>query len=481
MIACAEKPIVKWAKSAFGASDNGSQSITSDTKGNVYVTGYFIKSMTFGSKNITTKNACTWNVFIAKYNPLGNIVWVRSAGGNDSDYGIAIAVDKQENIYLAGIYRSSSISFGSYNLINNDNYGKSFIVKYDSCGNVLWAKNVAKSSSSIGIFSICTDKEGNIYATGHFQDHSINFGKHNLINDNALNQDAFIAKFDTQGNSLWIKSFGGIYNDVGSAISVDTTGNIYVAGYFESPTIIFDSITISNNNVNHPTRDIYIVKYTKSGKLAWVRSVGGNNTDEVTTMKVDNSGNVYLGGYFKSNSINFGSITLTNTNQVYIKDFIAKYDTNGNALWAKSGGNTTKNDAINSISTDKYGNVYSTGYFESPFITFDTVRLTNKGSFSQDLFVTKQNPSGNVMWAEDFGGAGNDSGKSIATDTNGYVYLTGQFSSPSLSFDSKTLNNSTGLNELFVVKLFSNSRHVKHRVLPTITNKGLIKDYYLPR
>jgi len=266
---------------------------------------------------------------------------------------------------------------------------------------------------------------------------------------------------------------------MGSAIAVDTTGNVFVAGYFESPSIIFDSIHICNNNVNHPSRDIYMVKYTKAGKLAWARSMGGNNTDEVTSMKVDNSGNVYLGGYFKSNSINFGNMTLTNTNQGSIKDFIVKYDTNGKALWTKSGGNTTKNDAINSLSTDKYGNVYATGYFESPFITFDTVRLTNKGSCTQDLFITKQDPSGNVLWAKAFGGAGNESGKSIASDSYGNVYLTGQFSSPTLSFDMKPLDNSSGSNELFVVKLFSNSNHVRHRLLPTASKKVSIKDDYV--
>ena len=453
----AEKPIVKWIKSAGGIYEDAAQSIVSDINGNIYITGYFLSSsITFNTTTLFNSNIGEPHIFIVKYDSIGNVLWARSSGNYDSGYGLSVAIDKSGNAYVSGFFKSSQIIFGTFSLYNNSGgyYGKSFLVKYDTFGKEQCAKtSISNTSNSMN--SVCSDIIGNVYVTGHFQDASISFGSNTIYNSGYPDQEVFVVKYDSLGNTIWAKSFGGANNDVGNSVYIDSGGNLIVTGVFASSSISFGTQVLLNNG--YGSRDVFIIKYDSNGNLLWANSLGGNSNDIANSVTTDLLGNIYVGGYYSSNTIIIGNTTLTNSNSGYSKNFIAKYDSNGNALWAKSGSNSTQNDAINSLCTDKYGNVYSTGYFDSPSITFDTVKLTNKSPYSQDLFVTKYNTLGNVIWAKDYGGTGNESGKSISSDKNGNVYLTGQFTSPSLAFDSKTILNSSGSYDLFVVKLNTNS------------------------
>lgn len=457
IFANAEKPIVKWANRSGGNSDDLSQSMATDTNGNIYVAGYFLSSsITFGSTTLNNAYQNEPHIFLVKYDSIGNVLWAKSTGIYDSGYGLSVTVDKSGNAYVSGFFKSSQITFGTFSLFNNSGgyYGALFIVKYDASGKEQWAKtSISNTSNSMN--SVCTDNLGNVYATGHFQDNSITFESITISNSNSPNQEVFIVKYNSLGNIIWAKSFGGDNNDVGNSVSVDQKGNLFVTGVFASSSILFGSTVLTNNSPG--SQDIFIVKYDTNGNLIWAKSAGGNSNDVANSITTDQLGNTFIGGYYKSSSINFGNTTLNNTNSGFSKNFIAKYDTNGNVMWAKSGSNSTQNDDINSLNADKYGNIYTTGYFDSPSITFDTVKLTNKSQYSQDLFVTKYDTSGKVIWAKEFGGTGDDYGKSISADNYGNVYLSGQFTSPTLAFDSKILSNATGSNDIFVAKLFSNS------------------------
>src|SRR5690606_28720910 len=123
--------------------------------------------------------------------------------------------------------------------------------------------------------------------------------------------------------------------------------------------------------------DIFLVKYNASGKVLWATHAGGTGNDNSNSVSTDALGNVYITGNFMSESITFGTDTLTRKG--YSDIFLAKYDARGNALWAKSVGGTKRNYA-NSVSADASGNVYITGYFDSDSITFGTTTLTNAGS-----------------------------------------------------------------------------------------------------
>ncbi|MCX6146500.1 MAG: SBBP repeat-containing protein [Candidatus Kapabacteria bacterium] len=181
-------------------------------------------------------------------------------------------------------------------------------------------------------------------------------------------------------NCLWAKKAGGTTEDVSNSVTTDASGNVYVTGYFTSPTITFGTTTITNTG----GYDIFIVKYDAAGTVLWAKSAGGTDSDYGSSLTTDASGNVYVTGRFVSPTITFGTTTLTNPGGYDI--FIVKYDAAGTVLWAKSAGGTS-DDHGRSVSTDASGNVYVTGYFTSPTITFGTTTLTNAGE--NDIFIAK--------------------------------------------------------------------------------------------
>ena len=218
-----QAPDWAWAKSAGGNLYDYSQSITTDAVGNVYITGVFSSStLTFGNTTLINAGGC--DVFIAKYDPNGNVLWAKSAGDNNTDCGTGITTDVVGNVYLTGRF-SSTITFGNITLSSAGDIDI-FIVKYDSDGNVLWAQS-AGGNSEDEIHSIATDAVGNVYITGYFNSSTLTLGNITLANTYAWRSDIFIAKYDPNGNVLWAKSAGGSDTDCGIGIAADAVGNVY--------------------------------------------------------------------------------------------------------------------------------------------------------------------------------------------------------------------------------------------------------------
>jgi len=283
---------------------------------------------------------------------------------------------------------------------------------------------------------ISTDANGNVYVTGYFQSPSITFGTTTLTNTGAF--DIFVVKYDASGNVLWAKGVGGTKDDVGNGISTDANGNVYVTGFFYSTSITFGTTTLKNHS--NSTNDIFIVKYDANGNVLWAKNEGGLGYEFGKSVATDANGNVFVTGNFSSSTITLGTSTLSNTSAFAWDIFVVKYDASGNALWAKGAGGTTSEYA-NGISTDAKGNVFVTGGFYSASISFGTTTLKNTMANSSDIFVVKYDAGGNVLWAKNEGGTDEDDGYSISTDANGNAFLTGQFKSPSITFGAITLTN----------------------------------------
>ena len=134
-------------------------------------------------------------------------LWAQSAGGTSGDEGRSCATDASGNVIATGLFSSPTITFGT-TVLTNAGGNDMFIVKYDPSGNVLWAKS-AGGTSGAGGNSCTTDASGNIIATGYFTSPTITFGTTVLTNANAGSSDIFIVKYDSGGNVLWAKSEGG--------------------------------------------------------------------------------------------------------------------------------------------------------------------------------------------------------------------------------------------------------------------------------
>ncbi len=394
-------------------------------------------------------------------------LWATSAGGTDYDWGLSLALDASGNAYVTGSFSSPTITFGTTTLTNSGNSSSSrddfFLVKYDANGNVLWATSAGGTDDDEGR-SLALDASGNVYVTGYFFSSTITFGSYTLTNVGF--SDVFLVKYDANGNVLWATSAEGITIDRSSSLALDASGNAYVTGAFSSSTITFGSYTLTNVN----DFDVFLVKYDANGNVLWATSAGGTDTDESCSLALDASGNAYVTGNFSSPTITFGATTLTNSGSYDI--FLVKYDANGNVQWANSATGIVW-DNVFSVATDASGNAYVTGKFSSPTITFGTTTLTNSGNSSSsrdDFFLVKYDANGNVQWAKSATGIFGDYGVSVATDASGNAYVTGNFSSPTITLGTTTLTNSGGY-DIFLMKYNANGN-----VLWATSAKGITSD-----
>jgi hypothetical protein len=432
-----------WAKSAGGANNEYGQSTCTDANNNVLTTGIFqTPTIVFGTATLTNAGNGA-DVFVVKHNAAGNVLWARSIGGaNSPDNGSGIATDPSGNVLITGAFQSPTLTIGSATLINSGNWDI-FIAKYDASGNFLWARSSGGYFSDMGQ-SVSTDASGNVLLTGHFSSSTIAFGSTTLTNSGS-GYDIYLVKFDASGNTLWARSAVGTSFDYGQGVSTDASGNVVLTGFFQSPTLTFGTATLTCAGGGY---DLFVAKYSASGNVLWAQSAGGSSSDLAQSISTDASGNILVTGYFNSATFIYGSSTLTSSGLTNI--FVLKYDAAGNAVWAKSSAGSLYDDGGYGIATDASSNVYVTGSFQSPTVSFGTATLTNAGSGS-DIFIVKYNAAGNLVWAKSAGGTTVDYGQSIAIDANGDVLVSGYFDN-TLSLGTITLTNGGG-NDLFIAKL----------------------------
>lgn len=400
-----EEPTIEWLKQ-FGTSENDRDGgIAVDSAGNVYMVGE--TSGTFPNQTYFGGGA---DMFIAKYNSAGNQVWVRQFGTSGTDDGITedsmgIAIDSFGNIYVTG---------------NTD--WSANIAKYDSEGNQKWFKliyngtwrgdEIAVAESSGEVF---------IYVTGYG---SFGFGL----------CDAFIAKFDSNGNQIWLKGFGTGDYEWGMGIVTDPQGNVYVTGgtYGALPNC---------NCTNQGNLDLFIVKYDSNGNQIWVKQFGTSGWEVGYEAAIDSLGYIYvvsLTGYWDApNGYDY---------------LLLKYHNNGDLIWTKQFG-TSAQDFAEGIAIDSSGSIVVSGYQQS-----------GSDYTQRDMFVAKYNSSsGEQVWFKQIGTSGCDftQGGSIATDLSGNIYIAGSTNGifPGQSYAG-------GWFDVFIAKLSTET----FEILPPVAN-----------
>ncbi|PCJ27667.1 MAG: hypothetical protein COA97_03350 [Flavobacteriales bacterium] len=363
--------------------------------------------------------------------------WGEGFGGGDIDDANSIVVDILGNSYIVGnfwgtvIYNTGSIVMPLVSEGLND----VFILKLDSTGAGAWIKQIGDISYDEG-FSITIDAFGDVLVTGRFTN-TVDFGLGGnatyLSSSPLWKSDVFILKINTNGNLIWAKSMGGVENDASKSIATDKVGNVYTTGFYQGagPADFDPGAGVFNLSGG----GYFIQKLDKNGNFFWAKGgIGGRaGGDDIA---VDEFGSVLVtGSYFGTTDFDPGpntfNVTSSNSNDIYIQ----KLDSNGNFIWAKSMGGAS-NDAGVAITTDSFGNVYTTGMFSGtadfdPGIGSDS--LTPVGSL--DVFIQKLDSNGDLVWAKSVGGTSMEVGTDITVDINNNIYLTGWFRD-TVDFDS---------------------------------------------
>ncbi|HET6990895.1 MAG TPA: SBBP repeat-containing protein, partial [Bacteroidia bacterium] len=394
-----------------------------------------------------------------KYDEWGNMLWVKQAGfgQNSINQGTSVATDNSGNIFITGTF-GDTISFGTTQLVCSltTNGRHIFLAKYNSSGNVLWAKQMGGGWDDKAR-SVSTDGFGNCYVAGDYQGSANDtFGNFILNNSDPSHHNMFIAKFDLSGNAVWARmATGSSGNIIGYSVKGDNAGNCYLVGGSEGAfDIDFGTNSLPCNNYRYTA---FLVKYDANGYLLWARGSSGTAETVPQSVSLDPSGNIFMTGYFfgyayTDSVLTFGSLVLNNSSHsTNVFDvFLVKYDQSGTPIWAKSEGGLIYNDIGSSVFADAAGNSYITGSFETPTISFGSFVLNGNGL--RNLFLVKYGPGGNVHWAINVPSNSFDEGNSVAVDTAGNCFVAGEFSSPTIAFDSNLLAG-TGLgDQMFIAK-----------------------------
>lgn len=260
-------------------------------------------------------------------------------------------------------------------------------------------------------------------------------------------------------NFEWAKSFGGTGNDIGYSSITDSQGNLFSTGFFRD-IVDFDPGFGNYSLTSLGGSDIFITKLDSNGDFVWAKQIGGSGEDAGHGITLDNSGNIFISGYFSATTDFDPSIATSTLMSIGSTDlFVSKYDNQGNLIWAKNAGANSHDEAL-AIAIDQLGNVYTTGSFFGT-VDFNPGPAINNliaSSLSYNAFILKLDSNGNYVWAKSISGNPcNSQGYSIKRDLSNNIYVVGYFSG-NTDFDPNTSTywiNSIGTNDAFILKVDS--------------------------
>jgi uncharacterized protein YegP (UPF0339 family) len=398
---------------------SGSRGISVDSSKNAYTTGSFSGTVDFGGGDVTS-NAVS-DIFVVKLDSDGNFQWVYTAGGSGNDRAVDIGTDSSGNSYITGNF-SETVNFGGGDVTSAGNSDDIFVVKLDSDGNFQWVYTAGgtqdgTSSTTLkfdGGTGIDIDSSGNVYITGIF-DTVVDFGGGNV---SSSGKDIFVLKLDTDGNFQWVYNVLSSGNDDANSITTDPSGNTYTTGYFYN-TADFGGGDVTSNGYN----DIFVVKLDSDGNFQWVYTAGGTGVDELHAIAIDSSDNVLTTGYLSS-TVNYGGGVRISA--VTVTALVLKLDSFGSLVWVNAYGGQGAQEGLG-IAVDSSDNIFTTGYFYNT-VDFGDGDVTSTGN--EDIYILKLNSSGSFQWIKTYGSTAAstsyyDVTNDITVDTDGNVYTVG--------------------------------------------------------
>ncbi len=461
----------EWGMAIGGTALDLSRALAVDEDGNAYVTGCFNGLVDFNPMDpakpdtlraLLTSGDQLGDIYVYKLTADGKLGWIKRFK-NASGQGYGIALDKKKNIYITGDFsrkadfnpsdapadtffltpegaRADGNLTGNTSTTNMD----VFVIKLDSSGNFVWAKNFG-SPAWEQAFGIALDDNENVFVTGHFN-RTANFdivgGNPNAtltsLNSN-FSYNAFVLKLRSNGDFAWVKGILGKGAGRGKGVATDQYGNVYAVGEF------YDSISLdparkyyqlgTGVTVARGNYDGYVVKLDSSGSYMWGKIFGGDKEDRCNAVAVDrDSGYVYSVYEMQSDSVDFGIANQLMRLRGFMDVAILKMDWDGNPVWQKNYGGFYSNTYGSCMVLDsKRGNIYIGGCYsyETNFNTgnnpSDTF-LIRRPFGGNDTYINQVKTDGGFGWAKSFPSGTTPSwGYGIGLGPLGSVYSTGWF------------------------------------------------------
>lgn len=340
-----------WSVSFGSANDQSATSVAVDSLGNIFITGYFIGSLSL-DKELKSSGASK-DVFVAKLDSQGVPKWSKAFGDASNQTGQSVAVDKDGNVIIAGDFMGS-VNFGAGAMQSTGDYDV-FVAMLDANGNRMWEEGLGGTTTQRSK-AVAVDGDRNVLVTGSFSA-SMQVGGETL---QGTENDMYLVKFTPSGEVTWSRQFGGPSSQFGTKLAVDPKdGSIAVGGFF------LDSISLGGETLmtaGAGLSSIFIGKLNADGGHVWSKAFG-DGTATVNGLTVDVFGNVLATGDFQA-SINLGGSALQSSGDSDV--FLAKLGADGKHVWSKSFGDANGQFGT-AIAVDPFGGVLATAHMAGTF------------------------------------------------------------------------------------------------------------------
>ncbi len=502
---------VEWTNQIGGSSSEIINSVVETSDGG-YIAGGYFSSDEIKIENETVTNNGSSDGLIVKGNSKGEVEWIRSIGGNESEQIKSIAETSDGDYIAVGNSSSDEIKVENEVVTNNGDYD-GIIIKYSNKGDIKWAKNIGGSDydyissvvetndggcilggyfrsdnviigkdtiTSIGSSIIKCDKEGELKTINQIEGEieSIaltssegiliggNFGRILKVGDEKLTSngldDGMVIKLENQEMPIPLvsdaKVIGKNSSDTINSVRETNDGGYIVGGYFSETIQVENEELKSNGGI-----DGLIIKYNNLGEVEWSKNIGGNYDDYIKLVTQMSDGSYIAIGYFRSDSIKIGSEKLINNSYNapyydgnYYDGLIIKYNNLGEIEWADSFGGSY-DDQIQSVTETSDGEILVGGNFDSGSIEIGNVKLTNNSEsiYDGDGLIIKYNNLGEVEWAKNIGGSYDEGINSVTSIKDGGIVVGGFFESDEIQVGNDRLINK-GNYDGMIIK-YSNS------------------------
>ena len=509
-----------WGNGNFANQLMYDQSVSCDNSGNSYLVGFTnANSFTISGMGFTKQDTSNDGVIVA-FNPSGAVSWARLVSGPQYELSYSSAVDPQGSLIVASYISSSGFNMSGFPALSNQSTtADGILMKFTASGTPVWNAYITDGSNDSWIQAITTDASGNVYATGYVYTSGFSISGQPAYNKMDTSTDAFVAKYTSAGALDWFKLIATGTSDnnateYGNAIVVDKENNIYVGGYSTTSGFTISGFPWFNKNNN--SQDGFVVRYNPSGNMTYAMLLGNAGTQYVSNMAASES-NLYIVGYTGTSGFQINKGTLTKSD--WSRDgFITRYDSSGNFLGTtivaspddddvydtvfdsannyyvigysrKTGLVVPELDLYNSytmfyklkynslgvpiagmdlslsptfssadrLAIDSSGNTFIAGYTYQSGLTLPNLG-TVKTNSGLDVYVIKQDPSGNNLWYRSFGGAptsGWNIVDDLTVDANNDVYVAGYTYANNFSVSGLSISKYDTSYNAFIVKFDS--------------------------
>ncbi|MFT3793346.1 T9SS type A sorting domain-containing protein [Flavobacterium sp.] len=427
---------VEWAKMMTATGTIGLHAIAADHSGNSYVGGNFLGSANIAGIALANSNASGLDCFVAKFNASGQPIWVSRIGGDISQETKFVKTDATGNVYIAVTSNGLQTTIGGVVYNNEANSTDSYIVKYNTDGEIQWVRSINTVSSEV-IYGFDVSAEGKVLLGCSSGAPSLTLGDYTVVAQNGFTR--LMAALDTNGNYLFAKPC------VFGKFKFCPDDSFYLCATFQDSVTIEGQTLLTNDNagVNQPYGDIFLAKFDSEANLIWLNQYAGNKEDSLRSFDVDSEGSAYLLGNFTSDNLTFGFTALNKIQQH--SDFMAKINSDGSTVWAKNicGNGIYLFTYTNSV--DAAGNIFICGTYDGDYDFGNGVSLANydEVGVNSTHFVIAFDNNGTPKWSKSANYTGVYGWNFITSNDSGDVFFTGNFNSTSISFDAVTLAGSS--------------------------------------